>query len=643
MGEFIDKLIREGDVAGFWDAHSGNFVDLGLNGNDGTIQAAASWEGFGIRRADGGLGIAQVTNHASIQLATFTVVGVFDRLDLTAGHQYIFYKNNQFYFSVNADGRLYLQDFVNLRSSPIAATTSNKYFAISLTNGGIGQAYIDGLNVGAMNNTSTITSSVNVLHIGGANSTLRSGLLISRVLTAAEHAQLYDELANLRWPTKFYSSAKRTQAVDKADPGLVAGWNMRPAGGVIPDEIGANDGTIAGPLINEQGILGNSMRCGVTGSDEHYIAADGNEVANGQFTYALWLKSPVSGVAQAALSEAYTLSNTPFLMLQSSLVLTRMTARLRDDAGNAINIDELAAGAFSDGMWKRYVIVRNATHLLLYRNGVLQGSALTAVLGATTLDLRALFNLRRAVVSTQSFMGQLLDVECFDEAKDIDWIEADYLEGARAIQFKTDWGFQQSPAPEGGVLHQQIGGGASPIRAGDAAGCWKIETDTVNGRLCKVLTCTTAGKVYIPTELFFDASPTECAFGTWDLWFYKVDAATMKIPFVGLTTVEGAGDYRLQLDADESVLLVESGVGILYDSAVPAFSADTWTRLRVTRSSAGVFNIYLNDTFLGTGTSINQTISNYMVFGTDVAGCKIALGNIQGDDAIVKRLGVVAP
>jgi len=63
----------------------------------------------------------------------------------------------------------------------------------------------------------------------------------------------------------------------------------------------------------------------------------------------------------------------------------------------------------------------------------------------------------------------------------------------------------------------------------------------------------------------------------------------------------------------------------------------------VNRSSAGIFTAYIDGVSFGTSAAeLTTTTSNFMLFDMNPDD-KICLGNVQGDDAIVKYLGVVAP
>jgi len=597
----IQDLLREGVVAGFWDAHSGHFVDLTGNGRDGIVQAAARWEGFGIHRNDTIEGAVSVANHVSLQLTTMTVVGTFDRLNLQSGHQYILYRQGDFYVSVHSGGAVYLSDWLAARFSAAVVTQENKCFGLSIVSGGTAIAYADGLSIGNLSGVSTLTPIVNPLLIGGASttygSTLRHALLINRILDAAEMAQLYDELVNLTYPTKFYSYTKRTQAIESNEPGIIAGWHMRPAGGVIPDIVGASDGAIVGAPINEQGILGDRLL--FDGVDDYINAGNVGTIKS----VAFWTKP--------------TTNTEDFLDLDGGTHTVEVAAGVVTATGWAaptIFVDGVATTALAAGLRQRIVV----------------STATAFAANAVTLATETIF-----------LEGTMGDVEFFSTEKDVGWALQDYLDGAKAVQFRTDWAFQQSAANEGGITGQILGTRGSPFRAGDATVRCVFETATVNGRLNKVLRCTVAGPVYVNYEDWYDCSPTEAAFGSFSGWMYKTDGSAITWKFAGTDLNVAANGYAVVWAADETVVISELGVGNVVIGGTASHS--TWHRFDTTRSNVGLLTPYIDRTGFGTPAAdltIATSIGQLWNLGV---GDMLSLSNIQGDDGQVKHLGVNPP
>ena len=71
-------------------------------------------------------------------------------------------------------------------------------------------------------------------------------------------------------------------------------------------------------------------------------------------------------------------------------------------------------------------------------------------------------------------------------------------------------------------------------------------------------------------------------------------------------------------------------------------SRDQWVRVDLTRSSAGVFELFWNGVSQGTATDTTITEAQYFSLDFD-AGDKLSLGDVQGNHALIKQLGVVTP
>ena len=633
-GEFIKSLIEEGATPGLWDAHAGHFVDLAGNGNDGTPNAAASWEGPGIHRADGATGAVLVSNHASLQLPTFTVVGVFDRLDLRAGNQYIFYKDNQFSFNVNSDFKVYLYDWISDRFSAAVVTSQNKCFAVSLIGGGTGEAYIDGLSVGALSGISTVTGSIGDLQIGGANSTLSRAMIINRVLTETEHAILKKELVDLdlAWSSLCTMAAIRPQLVNKNDPKLISGWDLEEVAGQVPDKITTRDLTIVKQMAHESGILGPGMSGPtlghLTSGVNPYSSAD---LGNG-YSVECWCR-----LGSIPAGNRYIQDFVGRMRLLTNAGQVEFTVY---DTAPAFQAALSAEGAVrADDLFHVIGTAKANGAVRLYINEVLQSTVDTMIAFNCNGTGRPMtwgntWNLAAGMEGTV-YKPRIYDHELSQEE-----VSAKYLEGAKAIQFKTDWGFQISPdLSVRGNANRQIGTRNSPFKA-DAAFTGGIEAEEVNGHLCKVLTCTTAGDVYIPSELFLDCTPTEAAFGGFGGWMYKADASILTWKFIGTDLDPTANGYALVWAADESVVISELGIGNVIAGGTASHS--TWHKFYQAHASDGDFDGYIDDVTYGNGNDLTITTSIGMLWSMGI-GDKLCLGNVQGNDGTEKKLGVETP
>jgi hypothetical protein len=211
-----------------------------------------------------------------------------------------------------------------------------------------------------------------------------------------------------------------------------------------------------------------------------------------------------------------------------------------------------------------------------------------------------------------------------------------------ANTWRTDWGVKESVANvTAGYLEN------SPFQV--ISGTWKISADTIRGVEAKVIECVAAGALYIPTSTM-RMTPTQAAYGTNDYWLYiAADGAQRYIYEIDDKTLANKTGYSMIVTAAGIFGLQEwvaNNPSNLFYTAVGTFVDETWTRVRQTRSSAGVFTFYL-DSILATAdfgtnpiTDTTSTTVDYLVFQLS-AGDKVAYADIKGDHSIVKCLDVV--
>lgn len=177
------------------------------------------------------------------------------------------------------------------------------------------------------------------------------------------------------------------------------------------------------------------------------------------------------------------------------------------------------------------------------------------------------------------------------------------------------------------------------------SGAFAVSHETVNGATCKVVECTNDGIISIP-ETAMLGSPTDNAYGTWEMWLYKANASALSVSIVGQAAgAITAGDYVLEADASEAVILDEQGTGAVISGGTMDHS--TWTKFKITRdTAAGEFKLYIRDNtskkdvLIGTGTDNTLTTSSFIVLDMD-NGDKLCLGDPSGENAFSLRRGVV--
>ena len=264
MSNLLQTLLLAGEIPAWIRPGSGCVHDYSENGNDGTLSAGVFWEKSRLR-FPANTDEVTIADVAALRLTTGTIIALGDFRSMT-DTEYVASHDNAgagFSLGLGIRGLLFTGDGV---ARVIATNLLHvKCIGATFASGATPIGYVDGLSVGNFSGAVTVTATAVATEIGNwANSgrcisPLGDVIFISRVLTATEMAQAYDELENFEWPNKFYAYAKRTQAINQAEPGIVSGWDMKPAGGVIPDIAGTGDGTIVGAPMPEQGILGNRL------------------------------------------------------------------------------------------------------------------------------------------------------------------------------------------------------------------------------------------------------------------------------------------------------------------------------------------------------------------------------------------------
>jgi hypothetical protein len=303
------------------------------------------------------------------------------------------------------------------------------------------------------------------------------------------------------------------------------------------------------------------------------------------------------------------------------------------------------------GMIHHCVAVMDSLENLLYLDGVLIGS------GGSSSDNWASYAgvmYHGAQTATaQPVEGIVSPLLIFNAAKDQAWVTAEYEKGARACQFKTDWGVKQSVGNE--VANARVGHNSSPFEI--ISGTCQMTMDTPDSVDTKVIENIAAGACTLNNKLFA-ATPTEAAFGTYDFWAYKgADGNNWQFMPIASDNDRRAGatqnGYMVAFNSLETILLQRITNGApavtLITTAAAYVANNTWYRLRLTRRYDGVFVLYILGgayttwTTVGTsGADLTYTVSNYSVLDID-AGDKFAYADQRGGHCFAKYLGVLPP
>ena len=509
--------------------------------------------------------------------------------------------------------------------------------------------YQDGVSVGFINHT-TITPGAQAVDLWIGNqessgsravvgSVYQAALFCNRVLTATEHAQVASELESIQWPSITHSHGVVDVSADLDDSTLLADWSMRPVAGKAVDRSENGFDGIVNRAVFRASILGDAL---YFNGDNGTVDLTGLTSATEDHTVEMWLKGEDSTTTAQYFFDVETgriilawVGTSPGFMYIYDGAAWRII-----EATPALNMYHHAVFVF-DGT------VNNVT---TYLNGAL--FAETACAGRLYGGAAALGSYHGGT-GVAFFKGLISSPSIYEDIKDLAWVQERYALGAQAVQFKTDFGFRDSLGDEGGTLDQGIGAPGSPIKTGDTVGRWAIETEEINGELCKVLVCKTAGIAYIPASYFLDTTSTDAAFGTWGFHLSKGASTTPRIDFIADTigVTDSGNGYQFLVNSSEVVAVRELVSGVpttKMDTAAGYVVPDTWLRVKLTRSSAGVFTTYIDgvvvDVSGGSGTNpftdTTSTESSFIRLDLD-AGDKICLGSLSGNYGITKQLGVV--
>lgn len=653
-GPIIRSLIAEGACVGLWDFRSGTAYDWSKSNNSGIFSS-------GMRQiGPGGPWVfpattdeVTVADAASLRLTAGSIVAYSEHgftrqttSERLCGH----YSGGVGYIvQLSATQVLFFGDGVAGGALTVNIKGARS-LGISFTSGTAATGYRDGLSLGAFTGITTITAAAAATKVGNWNgayplrSPLSCLLLANRILTATEHAAVYAELAAMRWPSKQFGMAKRVQGNIIGEANLLAGYTLRPTGGTVPSHDGAFTGTLSGNAMAAESILGPALAMGrTTGAVDLGVGNAQIDPTTDSHWVEVWARPLDVAMSDASapiigkgVSGAY--SHFPNFGLEHSS--GNYFVYWYETAPPAYSV---VTGPVPRNKLTHFVIqIDHATHnAYLYVDGVQYGP--TAI-GADLLAAQATNwivgkNGSTAAAFNEGFGGTVVCPRIGTGVLTPAQVQARYLEGARAVQFKTDWAYPISSANEGGVTGQQIGGHASPFRAGDATGRWAVEAEVIDGEVHKVVNCKTAGLLQIDGSYFHQATATERAFGTFHAKMYKTDAGVITWKLIGTDFNVAANGYAMVWAADESVVISELGIGNVV--AGGAASHSTWHDFDVTRALTGLFTPYVDSTSFGTGTDTTTTTSVGVIWDMD-AGCKLDLGPVGGG-GVMKLLGVVAP
>jgi hypothetical protein len=302
------------------------------------------------------------------------------------------------------------------------------------------------------------------------------------------------------------------------------------------------------------------------------------------------------------------------------------------------------------GVWMLVVATYDSDRVRIYTDGVLDVTS-AALGGAITNWNAGTGKVAFYTAATYGFDGNLrapfVLSRCWSDAE----VAQFYNATAKQACYKSDYGALVSLADEGGVLNQPISN--TEWRAGDTVGRWRVETDTINGRSTKVLTCKVAGWAYLDL-MTISQSGGAGAFGEWEFMIRRASASpcglTLFANVVGTWGTAGMDGWSFDQYGPTNWEFVRTvaGAQTLRGWGLGT-TANEWQTFKVARTVAGVWTCYRNSEVLsvaggGGANPVTDTATltgRYMTFYAGV-GDKLAWGAADGSNALVKRPKAVA-
>lgn len=181
-----------------------------------------------------------------------------------------------------------------------------------------------------------------------------------------------------------------------------------------------------------------------------------------------------------------------------------------------------------------------------------------------------------------------------------------------------------------------------PINSTDLilnGGSVKIVDGVYNGEKVKILESTITSNCSIPVNKL-KQTPTESAYGEWEFIMSAPDAKFNIIKFISSTTdtASTSGDnYNISMRPSSGSNIIQIRVNnsnlVQWGSY---FTDNQFYKIKVTRTGAGLFSLFIDDVLIGTATNTTYTSSNYFVFSMET-GSKIILSSERGTYGIIKK------
>lgn len=627
----IQKLKNEGVLSLYHDYRSGTALDWSGKGVHGSLGTGGVFNLNGLQHNGAASHIVSVSS-ATLPTNNYAMVFGFNSPIRThTDLQYPVYVGASGYIRYSA-GTLLWQLYGGGTARSFTTPLGTSTVSFNVVAGTAQPAYANGIFIsnfsGAMDALDFSSGAAYIAVSSGGLYPLLSGckyfLLVSRVLTATEHSQLYGELQSIVWP----SLPSSTKYIDLKHNSSVAGlsgcYDMVPLNGYIMDQSSVGKNMAITKAVAEMTPLGTALK--FNGVDSYCTTLAAGNVANVGFS--AWFSTTntaTDNVLYANVDNAAgILGSCGFDVGKLAYSKTNSTAKFETVA------------SYNDGLW--HWVYFDGTNDLIYVDGVPVATQAGTFYTATTYET---IGARYSGGAWSSlFNGLIACARIHTAPLSAAQVWAQYESfGHKAVGMASGWGTSVSTASRGGITGSYLEN--TRWQFGSTTPRYTVAVSSIGGEPCKVIKCGTTGLLYKPTDSHF--TPQQAAYGTWEWTCYKSsDVNVSVIPFIaniiGTYNTALFNGYSLGLISDESIGILKTTSGSPGYSirTGPGYIANsTWYTIRITRSFAGVFTMwikggaYTNWTFVGSATDTAHTLSNYQVLSLGV-GDMVSMGSIGG-------------
>ena len=635
MSSSIIKLLkREQNLRLYFDFRAQHVNDLSGNGYNGVCSAGCSFgkEGIWFDNAD----YVTVPDAIPLRLTTGTIVCLANFINLqTTVEQDIYCKRDAGGTNVQAfKGNT---DLLSMYNGTTTVTNATSYLgktgiAVGFTSGTISTLWLAGGSAGDFSALQTLVADDAPITIGnkytydcGFQNWMSALLLIARPLTPGEHAQLYQELSAMQSQRDRSFVSFCNVATPRPRRGLIGAWDINSADGrgLLPDLSGQGRDMVAVTDVPY------NIYKGYYNSTKQPVGASVNLTGylNGAFpinsaivTLKTVFKYNSAGAGTImghlpATNPKVTIYHTANHLMAEINDGTPYTAQCTDNVTN------------STLKWQHLIVTINTSavpKIHIYLNGVDVAATIAGACGTPTFGANT-FCLGYDGATAPNCQMRMAEVYnyCMDATEALRQYRRD-----RRVNPETHATFATpiSTAIRGGTVDAVLE--ATAWRFAEAVGRWRVDADTIQGVPVKVITCTTAGQLYMATT-YQGVDPYDAAMGRWTIWLKRTASAQPSRILLNASASTYPAGFQYYVEIDDANVSLNYNVGTVLVTTAIALSG-AWHKIEVSRDTNNLWTLLIDGIAKGTASHATYVTSHYMVIADLTGTLKLSLGNATG-------------